>query len=128
RDNPQAPLTHHYMDSTHITPGVLSAGVERSGFSAEASWFRGEEPNDNRLNIDRPRLDSWSARARWRRGPWDAQVSGGHLHRPESFELYDIPRLTASVAFTGSVAGRPLAAMIAWGENREIHGILDGYL
>src|SRR5450759_3761896 len=28
RDNPQVPLTHHDMDSTHITPGVLRAGVD----------------------------------------------------------------------------------------------------
>ena len=26
RDNPQVPLTHHDLDSTHITPGVLRAG------------------------------------------------------------------------------------------------------
>src|SRR6478672_10301626 len=27
RSNPQVPLTHHDLDSTHITPGVLRAGV-----------------------------------------------------------------------------------------------------
>ncbi|HWW83193.1 MAG TPA: hypothetical protein VNZ26_06300 [Vicinamibacterales bacterium] len=135
-DNPTAPLTHHYMDSTHITPGVLTAGVEiheRGGLepqtlSVEASWFRGEEPDDDRLNIDRPRLDSWSTRLRWRHGAWDAQVSGAHLHRPEPFELYDMTRLTASVAYDGLLAGRQAAWTLSWGENREIHGNLDGYL
>ena len=128
RDNPQAPLIHHYTDSTHITPGVLTAGLEASGVTVEGSWFRGEEPNDNRLNIDRPRLDSWSARATWRRGPWRAQVSGARLHRPESFELFDMSRLTASIEFNGAVRSRPLAASLVWGQNREIHGVLDGYL
>ena len=28
RDNPQVPLTHHYLDSTHSTPGVIRGGVE----------------------------------------------------------------------------------------------------
>ena len=27
RSNPQVPLTHHLMDSTHITPGVVRGGV-----------------------------------------------------------------------------------------------------
>ena len=128
RDNPEAPLAHHYTDSTHITPGVLTAGVDAAGVALQGSWFRGEEPNDNRLNIDRPRLDSWSARASWRRGPWRAQLSGGHVRRPEPFELYDVSKLTASIEFDGAVRSRPLAASLIWGENREIHGILDGYL
>jgi len=68
RDNPQAPLIHHYTDSTHITPGVLTAGLDLHGAVLEASWFRGEEPDEHRLDIDRPKLDSWSARAGWRRG------------------------------------------------------------
>ncbi len=128
RENPQAPLTHHQLDSTHITPGVVTAGVAVRDVTVEGSWFRGEEPNDNRTNIDRPRFDSWSARTSWRRGPWQAQVSGGRLHRPEMFELFNITRLTASIEFDGAVRSRRLAATLAWGENREIHGIIDGYL
>ena len=33
-ENPTAPLGHHQMDATHITHGVLTAGVERSGADA----------------------------------------------------------------------------------------------
>lgn len=128
RDNPEAPLTHHYTDSTHITPGVLTAGVDSGGVTLEASWFRGEEPNDNRLNIDKPRFDSWSGRVSWARGKWRTQFSGAHLHRPEVLELFDITRLTASIEYDGAVGSRPLAATLLWGENREVHGILDGYL
>ena len=130
RDNPQVPLTHHYMDSTHITTGVLRAGVEAGPMTFETSAFRGEEPDENRLNIDQPRLDSWSARASWRRGPWSAQFSGGHLHEPEWFEPVDVNRFTASIAFDGTVASRPLTALAAWGQNREpdINISLDGYL
>ena len=31
RDNPQVPLTHHDLDSTHISAGVLRGGVEVAG-------------------------------------------------------------------------------------------------
>src|SRR4051812_5861002 len=122
RDNPQAPLSHHSMDSTHITPGVLTFGIARGPLTLEGSAFRGEEPDEDRLNIEQPRLNSWSTRLGWRRGPWEAQVSGGRLHDPEWFEPYMTTRLTASVGFNGSVASRPLAATVAWGENRENNG------
>ena len=130
RDNPSAPLTHHYLDSTHSTPGVVRGGVEVGQLMFEASTFRGAEPDEDRLNIERPRLDSWSARTTWRRGSWQAQFSGGRLHEPEWFEPVDVTRLTASIGFNGAVASRPLAVTAAWGENREI-GLgfaLDGYL
>lgn len=128
RVNPQVPLTHHSLDATHITTGVFRGGVGARGFMLEASVFRGEEPNENRLNIDEPRLNSWSVRAGWRRGPWSLQASGARLHEPEATDPYDVTRLTASIEFDGIVGSKPLAATIAWGENREIHGTLDGYL
>jgi hypothetical protein len=131
RDNPQAPLIHHYLDSTHITPGVLRAGVEMGSLTLETSVFRGAEPDENRLNIERPRFDSWAARARWRRGPWDAQVSGGHLKQPEWWEPFDTTRLTASISFDGQVGSRPLAMTLAWGEHRQFNGFngnVDGFL
>ena len=131
RNNPQAPLTHHYLDSTHVTPGVLRAGLTTGVMTFEASVFRGEEPDENRLDIDAPRLDSWSARVGWRRGPLQAQVSGGHLHEPEWFDPFDVTRLTASVGFNGQIASRPLSATLAWGENRMFNGfqnVEDGYL
>jgi hypothetical protein len=128
RDNPQVPLTHHYLDATHITTGVLRTGLDINGLSLEASVFRGEEPNENRLNIDRPRLDSWSLRAGWRRGPWRLQMSGARLHEPEAYDPFDMTRLTASIEYDGTIRSTPFAATLAWGENREFHGTLDGYL
>ena len=131
RDNPQAPLGHHSLDSTHVTPGVIRAGIETGQLSFEGSMFRGEEPDEDRWNVERPRLNSWSARIGWHRGPWQAQVSGGHLHDPEWFEPYPVTRLTASIGFNGSVASRPLAATVAWGQNHEFNGFAntdDSYL
>ena len=131
RDNPQVPLTHHLLDSTHITAGVVRGAVESGPMTFEASAFRGEEPDENRLDIDQPRLDSWSARVGWHQGPWQAQFSGGHLHEPEWFEPYDVTRLTASIGFEGTLVSRPLAATLAWGENRQAvvaNGVSDGFL
>lgn len=128
RNNPQAPLSHHQLDSTHITPGVVRAGVTVAGVTVEASIFNGKEPDDRRVRPDVPRLDSWSGRLGWQRGSWRAQFSGARVRHPQPFEPYDITRLTASIEFIGTAASRPLAITLAWGENRELHGILDGYV
>src|SRR5688572_14745488 len=131
RDNPQVPLTHHYLDSTHSTPGVLRAGVELGNVTLDSSVFRGEGPDEDRLNVEEPRLNSWAVRGSWRSGPWHTQVSGGQLRQPEWFEPFDATRLTASISFDGQVGTRPLAATLAWGENRQFNGYngnSDGYL
>jgi len=131
RNNPQVPITHHFMDSTHISDGVVRGGVETRGFTVEASIFRGAEPDENRLNIERPALDSWAARLGYRRGPWSAQVSGGYLKKPEWFEPYNETRLTASIGFDGPVKSRPLNAALSWGQNREevvANGVSNGFL
>src|SRR4029077_18921066 len=62
RSNPQVPLTHHFMDSTHITTGVVRGGLSVGPVTLESSVFRGADPDDNRLNLERPSLDSWAAR------------------------------------------------------------------
>jgi hypothetical protein len=131
RNNPQVPITHHFMDSTHVSNGVVRAGVDAHGFTIEASAFRGEEPDENRLNIERPTLDSWAARIGYRRGAWSAQFSGGRLKTPEWFEPYDETRLTASIGYDGAIGSKRLDATLAWGENREdivVNGVSDGYL
>jgi len=131
RDNPQVPLGHHAMDSTHISAGVVRGGATLGAFTLEGSAFRGAEPVENRTNIERPRLDSWAVRARFDRGAWHAQVSGGHLKQPEWFEPYDQTRITASVEFEGTAGTRPLKATAVWGGTREFNGFngnADGYL
>jgi hypothetical protein len=127
------PLTHHDLDSTHISEGVVRAGVETGPMTFEASVFRGEEPDqdDNRYNIEKPMLDSWAARVSWRQGPWQAQFSGGRLRNPEWFEPYENTKVTASIEYNGAIASRPLAATLAWGHHVEDNGFndhADGYL
>jgi hypothetical protein len=131
RSNPQVPLTHHFMDATHITTGVIRGGVSFGPVTVESSVFRGQEPDEDRLNIERPRLDSWAVRAQYNAGPWHAQFSGGHLHQPEWFDPFDVTLLTASLAFDGQVKSHPLDVTLAWGGHREFNGFngnADGYL
>jgi hypothetical protein len=126
-ENPTAPLGHHQMDATHISHGVATAGFQQGALTLEGSWFRGAEPDENRKDLELGRLDSGAGRVSWKRRGWDAQVSAAHLTTPEWVEPFsNVTRLTASVGFT-----RPdgkLAALVGWGQNREIHGALDAYL
>jgi hypothetical protein len=63
----------------------------------------------------------------WQRRGWNAQVSGGHLKAPEWVNPFDdVVRVTASLGF--STADGRIATLAAWGQNREVHGLLDSYL
>ena len=44
-DDPEAPISHHWLDSTHVTFGVVTAGYSTGPFKIEASSFRGREPD-----------------------------------------------------------------------------------
>jgi hypothetical protein len=126
-ENPSVPLSHHQLDATHISSGVLSVGARRQSFALEGSWFHGGESDERRTDLDVGSLDSWSLRMRWQRSGWEAQASGGRLTSPERINPFnDVTRLTASLGYT-STDGR-LAAFAAWGHNREVHGNLDAYL
>jgi hypothetical protein len=113
RLNPEAPITHHWFDSTHITYGVVTAGVAGRTWQLEASAFRGQEPDEDRADIEEPRLDSWSVRATFNPSPnWALQVSHGRLDQPEALHPgEDEARTTASVHYN---SGSGLAAMAAF--------------
>lgn len=100
-DIPQAPLGHHFEDSTHITSDVLTAGVSFGMVRFEASAFHGAEPDEERWDLDGGRIDSESARLTLTPIPsLSAQVSYGYLSKPEKLEPGDQKRTTASVSYT----------------------------
>lgn len=119
--NPEAPITHHWFDSTHITYGVVTAGVSGRTFQLEASAFRGREPDEFRWNIEAPRLDSWSLRASLMPTEQLAfQVSYGELDEPE--ELHpgeDEHRFTASAHYND---GKGLSATLAFSNKQRVPG------
>lgn len=131
-DNPEAPITHHWLDSTHITFGVLTAGVVLDTVKLEASVFRGREPDQYRFDIEAPKLDSYSARATWNpTKELSMQVSWGHLASPEQLEpTVNENRVTASLSYTKQFDdGNLWATTLAWGRKYNSPGnVLDGYL
>jgi len=128
RYTPLSPITHHWFDSTHITYGVVTAGVAQPRWQIEASAFKGQEPDEERWGIDRLALNSWSVRATWSPNAYlVAQASYGYLKEPEAFHPNeDERRTTASVQYASAgvaatlaysrkdrEGGRPLPAWLA---------------
>ena len=120
--NPMAPISHHWLDATHITYGVATAGVFTARWKAEASAFNGREPDENRHNLDLAPLDSYSGRVWWMPSPaWAVQVSAGHLTdaEPAHEDLATVDKnlTTASVSYNRRLVGTDAqwASTVAWG-------------
>jgi hypothetical protein len=105
-ENPEAPLSHHWLDSTHITWGVLTAGYVVGGVKLEASAFNGREPDENRYDIEMRALDSYSVRASYNPSArWSLQGSFGRLASPEALEpSVSVRRSTVSVSYNAPLA------------------------
>lgn len=113
---PQAPLSHHLQDSTHISDEVITVALFRPRWGIEASGFHGGEPNENRWNIDAGRIDSWSARVSWMPTKnWSAQFSAGRLTKPEALEPGDQIRTTASVSYNHQWETGRWTTSVIWG-------------
>ena len=119
QDNPEAPLTHHWLDSTHVTYGVLTTGYEWERVKLEASAFNGREPDQYRYEVELRRFDSWSARLAVNPLPDVAlQVSTGRLASPEQLEPeVAVRRTTASVSYNHVRPGLAWQTTFAWGHN-----------
>src|SRR5688572_1370558 len=131
---PVAPLSHHWLDSSHITFGVVTGGLVIGRAKLEASAFRGREPDERRWNIESPRLDSHAFRMSVNPAArWALQVSRGRLTGPEQLEPgVDVDRTTASVLYESGLGGDGGAgrfgATLAWGRNENRPGpTLDAF-
>ena len=128
---PEAPITHHWLDSSHITFGVLTAGAVLQRVKLEASTFRGREPDENRWDIESPhRLDSHAFRLSVNpTSAWALQLSHGRLHSPEQLEPeVDQDRTTASALYDGTWRAGHWQGMLAWGRARNQPGhTLDAF-
>jgi hypothetical protein len=130
-DIPEAPITHHWLDSTHITYGVFTAGYVWDKVKIEGSAFRGREPDQHRYDIETPGIDSVSSRLSWNPIPdLSAQVSWGYLKSPEQLQPnVNENRITASLIYNKPFDDNNWATTFAWGRkiNRPGH-TLDGFL
>jgi len=113
---PQAPISHHWQDSTHIADDVVTVGLRYKRVKLEASGFYGSEPGEDRWIIDAGPINSWSTRL-WffPTKNWAAQVSFGRLAHPEVLEPGDQTRVTASVEYTRPMNGASWSSTLGWG-------------
>jgi hypothetical protein len=122
---PQATLSHHWQDSTHIADEVVTAGIMLHNLvRLEASGFYGTEPGENRWIIQYGPINSWATRLSiFPSENWMAQVSVGRIAKPERQEPGDVVRATASIHYTRPMQGSSWSTSLIWGRN---HEILDG--
>ena len=117
-DSPEAPITHHWLDSTHITFGVVTAGVILGNVKLEASRFNGREPDQRRWNIETGPLDSTAVRLSWNpTSDLSLQASWAHLVAPEQLEPHENSRRwSASAIWTRRLGAENwVSATLAWG-------------
>ena len=131
-DIPEAPITHHWLDSTHITFGVLTAGVVLDTWKFEASAFKGREPDQYRYDIEAPKLDSFSGRISWNPiRELSFQVSWGRINSPELLEPdRNEERFTASTIYTQPFGKDNVwSTTFAWGRKIQKPGdTLDAFI
>ena len=130
-DNPEAPLTHHWLDSTHVTFGVLTGGYIYDQWKIELSGFNGREPNQNRYDIERPQLNSYSVRLTFNPTKnLSLQSSWGHLTSPEQLSPHtDSQRLILSGTYNLAFDQTNWATTMAWGHKKDtLSQSLNGFL
>lgn len=119
-DMPFAPLSHHWQDATHISFGVLTAGLFTNRIKIEGSLFNGREPDEKRWDFDPIELDSYSGRVTFNpTSNWSMSAGYGWLKSPEALDPTEsINRVTASVLHGRrlGVDGQVASAFI-WGAN-----------
>ena len=107
-DDPLAPISHHWQDGTHITFGVVTAGVFTHGVKLEGSWFNGREPDEHRTGFDYAgrKLDSYSVRLTGNPGPrWSVSAWYAYLKSPEGLRPDESLHRIGAAALTTQALG-----------------------
>lgn len=131
-DDPVAPITHHEMNPSHTSAGVLTTGVSSRTWKLEASLFNGEPPDPDRLMQDFRALRSFSVRAQYAPSTtWSLQISAGRLHSREAHHAGASTTLNVVTASAMHVHPRRAgthATTLAWtridGSTLPRHGLL----
>ena len=127
---PQAVISHHLQDSTHIASNVATVAIRHRWLKLEASSFHGTEPDENRWNIDWGAMNSYSGRVSiFPNSNWMAQFSAGRLTDPERQSHQpgdeehggDVVRMTSSVHYTRPMGhGNHWSTSVIWGQNHSV--------
>jgi hypothetical protein len=130
-DGPEAPISHHWLDSTHVVFGVVTAGFVHDDWKVEASRFKGREPDQHRFDIESPRLDSTAARLSWNPTRNLAlQASWAYAKDVEQLA----PRVNQTKWSASAMYAMPLgrqglwSSTLAWGRRSSEHHALDAAL
>jgi hypothetical protein len=107
--NPMAPLGHHREDATHVSSGVVTAGLYTKTLKVEGSAFNGRESDNYRYNVDYAgaRLDSYSGRATLARPNLALSAWAGYLYAhdrledPIGMQRYGVSILTTRTSAAG---------------------------
>ncbi len=121
--DPLAPLSHHWQDATHISFGVITAGVYSRTWRLEGSIFNGREPDAIRTNFDYAghSLDSYAGRLTVNPNPqWSLSASYGYLASPEELHPDEsLHRMSASVLHERTFRKKgDFASSLIWGANK----------
>jgi len=132
-DSPEAPISHHWLDSTHITFGVVTAGAVFGPFKIEGSRFNGREPDHRRFDIETGPLDSTALRLSWNpTRDLSLQVSWAHLVGPEQLAPGEnSTRWSASAIHTrrfGAGGRNWWSTTLAWGRRSGEHRQHDAFV
>lgn len=111
--DPFAPLGHHWEDATHISFGVMTAGLYTRTVKLEGSIFNGREPDEIRTNFDYKgrSLDSYTGRLTVNPNPnWSLEGSYAYLKSPEQLR----PELSQHRVTASALYGRTFRANGEW--------------
>ena len=120
QNDPLSPLGHHWQDATHISYGVVTAGLYSRVWKLEGSVFNGREPDENRWNVDLRRLDSYSGRLTVNpTGRTSFSAWYGWLPSPEAlYPTESVHRFGASAQYAGrGIGGGAWGSTLLWSAN-----------
>ncbi len=132
--NPTRPVTHHWLDSTHVTFGLVTIGMHNQRWKAELSAFHGREPDERRIDLDLGAFDSVAGRLSFLPTERLAlQVSAARLREARTdfpFPAQDpVVRATASAMHHAPLGGGGLwATTLAVGVNHARERVAAGTL
>lgn len=124
-DSPEAPISHHWLDSTHVVFGVVTAGFTWDRFKVDASAFRGREPDEKRFDIETGELDSRAVRLSYNpTANWAFQTSWASIESPEALEAHhDERRVSTSAMYARPIgSGGLVSATAAWARKDKVPG------
>jgi hypothetical protein len=129
-ESPEAPISHHWLDSTHITFGVVTGGLVLGKVKLEGSRFNAREPDQHRWNLEKGPLDSTALRLSWNpTRELSVQASWGRFVSPEQLAPGENQkRWSASGIYTHPLPRGWWSTTLAWGRRTSDGRDLDAYV